>query len=254
MNRLLLCLSLVLLTLALRAQDIHLPVSKASDNASALYQKAQQAFDKQQHRIYTELLQQAAAADTSFFAPRARLALHGWLTNDQAALKKWGAEALSITTKRNTAEDILAAMLKLAAAGPEADLSPAGRRLAEAYPKLVEAHFLNGQVQLRASQTTEALKAFFKMRELNPSYGLTYKMLGKTYMKAESWSEAGAYFEMYINISPGLADPHHCIGDFYKALAWNEHSARHYQWALNIDPELDGVKQKLAEVEKLLKE
>lgn len=229
-------------------QSRHLPVSEASEQAAGYFAAAQDALDNQQLSRYFKELSAATEADSSFFMASALLTVYAHLLDSTNLIEVHGREAL----RRDSgaileSERIMRTLvdLLLDRADPS-EMGAAAAQLSEVYPECIEAHLLNGQLQFKAGRVTEALKAFFRVRELDQAYGPGYKYLAKTYLSVESFDKAGAYFEMYIVTTPEMADPHECIGDFYSVIGWKEHALRHYQWALNIDPELTGISEKMA--------
>jgi tetratricopeptide (TPR) repeat protein len=234
------------------SQERHLPFSSPAEHALEWYEKAQSALDKQQADLYMNTLRQAADADSTFFQPCALLAIHAYLMDSTALAAEWALKAIGRDSFAvlPTESALLALAKNLPSDSPDPGaVAESARQLAAASPDCMEAHLLHGRLQAKAGNVTEALKAFFRVRELDPAYGPGYKYLAQTYLAVESWDKAGAYFEMYIVTTPEVADPHHCIGDFYSQIGWTEHALRHYQWALNLEPDLKGVKEKMDALE-----
>lgn len=198
------------------AQQVRLPVTTDDATAKALYHQALDAADDYDMNTYYSLMAQAAETDADFFSARANLAMNSWAMGNKEGFQAYAKQALAIDADLNPAERIMKQMITTLNSGnTDADLSSLGKQLSAAYPNVVEAHLIDGYLQMQAENTDAALQSFEKIVQLKPDFGPAHNMLGYGNMQAGEMEKAKMHFDRYIASNPDKPNPHDSMGDYY---------------------------------------
>lgn len=117
----------------------------------------------------------------------------------------------------------------------------AGRQ-AKANPDSKTAQIWNelGNIYLNTGALDEAIQAFSKATDLDPSYAWTYNSLAAIYFQKGHYSEAALLYQKAIRLLGETKDKAllwNRLGDTYRRLKENNNAAVAYQKAAELDPE-----------------
>ncbi|MBR8826375.1 MAG: GNAT family N-acetyltransferase [Gomphosphaeria aponina SAG 52.96 = DSM 107014] len=89
---------------------------------------------------------------------------------------------------------------------------------------------------LQQEKWLEAITAYYRVIELNPSFFWSHHNLGDVLMKLERWDEAAVRYSSAIELDPKFFWSHHNLGDVLMKLErWDEAAVR-YSSAIELDP------------------
>lgn len=237
------------------AQQLRLPVSTDDATAKALYYQALDAADDYDMNKFNLMMAQAVDADPDFFAAKAQLAMNNLAMGNKAGFDAFAKQALATDADLNPSEKIMKAMISTLSASTDADMGQVaslGKQLSAAYPNVVEAHLIDGYLQMQAKNTDAALQSFEKVVQLKPDYGPAHNMLGYGNMQAGDMDQAKDHFEKYIASNPDKPNPHDSMGDYYMQTKDYGNAAKHYQKALDLDPDFETSKPKLTKAKQMM--
>jgi len=93
-----------------------------------------------------------------------------------------------------------------------------------------------GNILTRQEKYEEAMKAFKKSTELDPSYAMPYGNMGIAMEKLGKYDEAMRFNEKAISINPEFAPPYFNLGRLYLLMRDFETSEQLFRKAISLDP------------------
>lgn len=141
------------------------------------------------------------------------------------------------------AADALGEVARLHRAGDDTAALKGADAYLSAHPKDAQMRFLKAVILGDAMRSAEAAVVLEKLTEDYPDLAEPYNNLAALYASTGDYPKARAALEQALRLKPGYAVAHANLGDLYAALA-----AQSYAAALRLDPTLDGIAAKLAQV------
>jgi predicted Zn-dependent protease len=132
--------------------------------------------------------------------------------------------------------DMLQEGFALLAANRLNDASECCRRLLQAKPDLVEAHFLVGLIALELKQTWAAVSAFGSVTKLKPDHGAAWAHMAKLFMAAGQPNRADLALENAIRHEDGNPVVHDLIGTVHAMLGEQQEALHWYGKAVGKEP------------------
>ena len=102
--------------------------------------------------------------------------------------------------------------------------------------KLTAEHWFNLGVELEATSTTEAQRAYHMALELDPAMGNAHLNLGKLYHDADALEKAEAHYHVAAESDPEDPAPHFNLGVLMEDLKRPQDAVRFYRQAIKVDP------------------
>ena len=106
--------------------------------------------------------------------------------------------------------------------------------LTSKYPKEKHAFVLMGQNFQDWQMPDEAEDAYFKALTLDPDFGSTLNDLAYLYARENKYQQALLYFQRYIDVTPGEANPFDSMGELYFRMGDAEKAIEMYERAIAI--------------------
>lgn len=103
-------------------------------------------------------------------------------------------------------------------------------------PKLPQAHFLLGELNLYKSRIPEAVAEFQKELAINPGDAATYYKLGDAYSRIEKFDDAERVLQRSIWLDSTSTGPYILMGKVLEKKGESELAVRALQHALSMDP------------------
>ena len=107
----------------------------------------------------------------------------------------------------------------------------------QADPKIVDAHFMLGNIYLKQDRFDEALVEFKKTLELKPDYDSAIMNLANTYSKQGKLDEAIAGLEYFLKKNPEKTSVIVRVGELHLAKGEHDIAMDYFQRALKVDPD-----------------
>jgi tetratricopeptide (TPR) repeat protein len=111
---------------------------------------------------------------------------------------------------------------------------------AELYQRLGDLHFKQGALM-------EAWQAFMQSLRLNPDDPFTCLKFGTLLMLCDDKKYAMELFEHAIEVAPGLAVAHWCLGNLFREQGEYDLAERAYERAVEVAPDDQQAQEKLVE-------
>ena len=105
------------------------------------------------------------------------------------------------------------------------------------YPKEKHAYTLMGQNYQGWGKTVEAEEAYLKALELDPDFGSALNNLAYLYAREDENQKALLYFQRYIDVTPGEANPFDSMGELYFRMGDTPKAIEMYERAIAIKPD-----------------
>jgi tetratricopeptide (TPR) repeat protein len=103
-------------------------------------------------------------------------------------------------------------------------------------PKLTAEHWFNLGVELEATSTGEAQRAYHMALELDPTMANAHLNLGKLYHDAHALEKAEAHYRAAAESDPEDPAPHFNLGVLMEDLKRPQDAMRFYRQAIKLDP------------------
>jgi tetratricopeptide (TPR) repeat protein len=215
------------------AAPAKIPVTTASDEARAAYDKGLGLYDNLKFADAHAAFQEATEADPDFAMAYAMSAQSSQTAADFfAAVDKAKAAA----AKASDGEQLY---IKALAAG--ADNDTAGQRatlqdLVSAYPRDERSHFTLAQFLFGQQDFEGAITHLKHATDINPDFAPAYNMLGYSYRSLDKLDDARTAFETYVSLVPNEPNPHDSYAELLMEMGDYDTSIENYRKALDIDP------------------
>lgn len=110
-------------------------------------------------------------------------------------------------------------------------------------PSFIEAYVNLGNVLICLGEYDEAIKAFFKVRQLSSNYfPIIYNNIGLAYEKKGETNTAIEYYKLAVNLDPKNVLANHNLASLYYRLNQNDKAAQYWKTISNISPGLIPLK------------
>ncbi|MBI2870979.1 MAG: tetratricopeptide repeat protein, partial [Candidatus Omnitrophica bacterium] len=116
-----------------------------------------------------------------------------------------------------------------------------------ASPALIPAYSNLATVYARSGRLQEAIHLYKLALRIDPTAARIHYNLALVLEKAKDWDHAALSLEYVVGKMPDSAEAHVKLGEAYAALGRREDARRAWEKALEIDPTLDSVREKLEE-------
>jgi len=214
------------------ANDV-VPVTTASDEARALYNRGRKLADQLRAHDARQLFEQAAAKDPSFALAHYDLALNSPTPKEFLGHLN---EAVALSTKASEGERLMILSLQAGVNGDSKKSLEYVQELATKYPRDARAQTLLGMAYSNLQQFDKAVSQLTKATELDSSYALAYNTLGYSYMPQGKYAEAEAAFKRYIALVPNDPNPYDSYAEMLMRTGRFDESIAQYRKALSADP------------------
>ncbi len=103
-------------------------------------------------------------------------------------------------------------------------------------PKLPEAHFLLGEIDIFRGRFDAAIDDLHRELELNPTFAQAWYRLGDAYTRKESWSDAVPNLQRAVWLNPEFSGPYILLGKAYLKMGNYSNAEGILRRALTLDP------------------
>jgi tetratricopeptide (TPR) repeat protein len=115
-------------------------------------------------------------------------------------------------------------------------------------PKIPEAHFLLGELELYRGQVQPGLEALQQELAINPNFSMAWYRLGDAYTRKQDWAAAIPHLQRAAWLNPNYSGPLVLLGKCYLKQANYSNAEGVLRKALQIDPNNSSATYLLAQV------
>jgi tetratricopeptide (TPR) repeat protein len=159
---------------------------------------------------------------------------HSW-NGDLEGFMEYAGRAVNCKAQLSQGEELLRSAVKRLMADPSTDVTDAGRKLVEMYPRDINAYnhliyfqsFI-GDIEGQLETINRALKVDAKQPSL-------YNQLGYAYLQLKQNDKAETAFDKYIELDPKNPNVYDSKGDFYISIKEYKKAYESYMKAYMID-------------------
>jgi Flp pilus assembly protein TadD len=186
-----------------------LPVTTSNPQALEAYKLGFEAFNNAHADEARELFTKAVSLDPKFVTA---IGMQGAATPGPDGVKLL-ADAVAQSSGLPEAERVHLQLAQAFAARDYAKAVDLGKKLTELVPGASAAHFLQGRALAAFGKREDALTAFKKASELDPTAGLPYNDLAYDELALGRPEDALAHFKKYAELSPREANAQDSLGE-----------------------------------------
>ena len=215
------------------AAPAKIPVTTASADARAAYDKGLALFDNLKFADAHAAFGEATAADPDFAMAWAMSAQTSQTTADFfAAVDKAKATA----AKASDGEQLFIKSIAAAADNDIAGQRAALEQLVAAYPKDERSHFSLAQFLVGQQDFEGAITHFKHATDINPDFAPAYNSMGYAYRALDDLDDAKSAFQTYVSLVPNEPNPHDSYAELLMEIGDYDASIENYRKALALDP------------------
>jgi tetratricopeptide (TPR) repeat protein len=254
MRRILSCLAIFIIALALGCGQKGPKLSSGSKQAVAEYEMGVAATEKLYFEDAARHFQTAVEHDPKFAEAWSRLSRTMWELGDEAGAMQNQKKALGLMQNEKGKDRVTERerlIIVLHDAYLHNDFSQAQEilnRMVEEFPKDREVHVFAAMEQQRLENYDQAISAYDRVVELDPDYAQAYNSLGYLYLAKGDLDRAKENLEKYRKMVSDEANPYDSIGELEQARGDYQEALKYYQKALDMNPDLRFVLHHLGEL------
>lgn len=209
-----------------------IPVTTASEQARAAYDKGIGLFDNLKFADANAAFQDATGADPDFAMAYAMTAQSSLTAADFFAAV---AKAKAAAPEASDGEQLFIKALAAGADNDTAGQRAALERLVAAYPKDERSHNALGQFLFGQQDFEGAITHLKHAVGVNPDFAIAYNMLGYSYRSIDDLDAAKSAFETYISLIPNEPNPYDSYAELLMEMGEYDASIENYRKALEYD-------------------
>jgi tetratricopeptide (TPR) repeat protein len=103
-------------------------------------------------------------------------------------------------------------------------------------PKTLRIEYKKGLTLLYSHKNDDAVTQFRLVRNMDPSFALTYEGLGQAYFQKKDWKAAETHFKKAVALKSNLYKSHNFLGNIYDYQGDYENAIREFKIAISIEP------------------
>src|SRR5215813_14235776 len=116
-------------------------------------------------------------------------------------------------------------------------ISPAAAQTAAAPAKpQSETAYRRGLAADQAGLPEDAIAAYSKAVEFDPTNALAWQARGKDYLALQDWTKAASDLEQYVKLLPGESEGHAVLGQVYSHFGRHQDSVAEFTRAIRLKP------------------
>jgi len=215
------------------AMAASVPITTASDEARALFLEGRALLDDLHFIDAHAKFVEAVAADPDFAMAHV-MAANTSLTAEEFFVSVGKASAAAAGASEG--EQLYVKALVAASENDQTAQGEALKKLVSTYPKDARTHMTLGNFMTGQQDFASAAEHFTHATQIDPNYAGAFNSLGYAYRSLEDLDQAKAAFEKYVDLLPNEANPRDSFAELLMEMGDYEESIKHYQRALEIDP------------------
>lgn len=223
-----------------------MPVTTASPKARQYYTEAMKCFEDVWMDKGRGLLEKSLGEDPDFFMANYQMAMYCIWTEDLTGFDKYARLASMAKGKLSQAEEILKDAMTKLRNYPATDVTEAGRKLVEMYPKDINAYnnliYFQSIINDQRGQLETAEKALKIAKNPAP----LYNTMGYIYLALKQYDKAESAFDRYIEADPGNPNVYDSKGDYFLVRGEYKKAYESYLKASSMDREWGNEKAQRA--------
>jgi tetratricopeptide (TPR) repeat protein len=218
---------------ATAAASTQMPITTASPDARALYIKGRGLAELLRTHDAHEVLQQAAAKDSTFAMAQYNLALTAPTAKE---FFEHLNRAVALANQVSDGERLTILSLQSAANADPIKAQAYADSVVTRFPRDERARFVHGNTYAAQQQNELAAGEYEQAVAINPDFSPAYNSLGYAYRAMGRKTDAEPVFKKYIELVPNDPNPHDSYAELLMSMGRFDESIVEYGKALAIDP------------------
>lgn len=216
-----------------------IPVTTKSEKALALYNDAMIAYNDYSLAKFIDLANQALHQDPDFFMANEQLAMYYIFYPVDKKFEEHAAMATSCKARLSKGELLMKDALAKLLEEQDADVTAAGKKLVELYPKDVYSYMNLSYYQFLIKDYNGVVETIKKAIDVTTKPGPYYNMLGYNYMLLGQFDDARIALDKYIELEPNNPNAYDSKGDYYMNIKDYQKAYESFMKANSINPNMD---------------